>query len=401
MTQKKILFIFLAGVIFSILFRPVEAKKHVPLDLAVFHNNQGVTYLSKNDLDRAEVEFKTAAELDPLYAEAHNNLGLIYKYKGHYDLAIGQLEKAIKLKPKWAAPYNHLGAVYLAKGELERAVVNIKKATEQDKKFADAFANLGVVYLEKAKKARDPKPDWKKAVHAFQKATTLDTRLFHAHMDLADTYRKLGELEKAILRYRVAIETNPEDPTAWEHLGELYVATGDSAKAEECFEKVRMMGPISEETLLQMGEGSLKQKKIPEALVLFNRALEANPRNPMTYFDIGFALTSIGKLPQAISAYQRAIALRPDFFEAYFNLGDTFSKIGDLRGAIQSFQQALRLRQDHPESLFQLADLYNRALNPQGALEAYCRFLQVAKGSLKEEVKKAKTALKQLGECPS
>src|SRR5262249_54045563 len=159
-----------------------------------------------------------------------SNLGLIYKFKGQFPLAIGELETAIKLKPKWAAPYSHLGAVYLATGDYDKAIKILTKATDLDKKFADAYYNLGLVYLARSQKSGDPKKDWQSAAMALQQATTIDTRLYSAHLDLADTYRKLGELEKAILRYRLAIETNPKDPEPWRHLAELYKQTGDEQK---------------------------------------------------------------------------------------------------------------------------------------------------------------------------
>lgn len=378
--------------------------KYIPLDLAVVHNNQGVSFLAKNDLDRAEVEFKTAIELDPKYPEAHNNLGLILKYKGHFEEAEKLFKKTISLKSKWATPYNHLGTVYLAEKDLSKAESSIKKATSLDKKYADAFYNLGVVYIEMAKEnekdSKDPKPKWKSAVKSLQKATTIDTRLFHAHMDLADTYRKLGEIDKAILRYRLAIETNPKDPTAWGHLGDLYTQTGDSEKAKECFEKAALLGPMPQESLVSQAEILIKDKKWGDALTLLSRALEKDPRNPMIYFDMGFVYASQGQLPLAVQNYQKAIGLNPNFFPAFFNLGMAYRDLHDVRDAIPSFQQALRIRPDHPESLYELASLYDLILNPAAAKQTYCRFLQVAdKNKFKEEAEKARAATQRWGGC--
>src|SRR5262249_54939590 len=157
--------------------------------------------------------------------------------KGHFDEAIQALETAIKNKPKWAAPYSHLGAVYLATGDYDKAIKVLTKATDVDKKFGDAYYNLGLVYLAKSKKDSDPKKDWQKPAEAFQQATTVDTHIYAAHLYLPDTYVRLGEYEKAVLRYRLAIETHPNDPEPWRHLGELYKQTGDAAKAKECFDK--------------------------------------------------------------------------------------------------------------------------------------------------------------------
>lgn len=378
----------------------LSSKKHIPLDLALQHNNQGAFYLARNDMDRAEVEFKTAAELDPLYAEAHNNLGLIYKYKGYLDLAEAPLKTALKLEPKWAAPYNHLGTVYLARSEFNKALTQFRKAIALDTKFADAYYNLGVVFLERAKDAVDPKTDWKNAVKVLQKATTISTGHYQAHLNLADTYQKLGENEKAILRYRVAIEVNPRDPVPWEHLAVLYTEGGDLKKAQECEEKARLLKPMTERNLVKEGEDFVKKKKWDDALALFQRALQANPNNPMIHFDIGYVFTLQGQYPRAVPAYQRAIALDPNFFAAYFNLGDALMKINNVQAASQSFAQALRLKPDHAESLYQFGQTMMAARNGRGALVSFCRFLQVAGSGLKDEIVLAQKTVGSLGGCP-
>lgn len=375
------------------------AKPHVPLDLAVSHNNQGVSYLAHNDLDRAEVEFKTACELDPLYADAFSNLGLIYKFKGQFALAIPALETATKLKPKWAAPYSHLGAVYLATGDYDKAIKILTKATDLDKKFADAYYNLGIVYLARAKKASDPKKDWQSAVTALQQATTIDTHLYNAHLDLADTYRLLGELEKAILRYRLAIETNPKDPEPWRHLAELYTQTGDSAKAKECEEKVKMLEPKSEAELLSAGDALARDKRYDEAMALYQRGLEKNPNNAMIHFAIGNLFGAQGKPDMAAKAYVKAAQLKPDFLNAYFNLGIAMQKLNNLRGALTAFQQALKVDPNHPQSLFQAGMLELQLNNPRGSFAAYCQFLSVAGDRFPEQAKIAKDTTDHMGGC--
>jgi superkiller protein 3 len=363
------------------------------------HNNQGVALLAQNDLDRAEVEFKTACELDPLYADAFNNLGLIYKYKGQFQLSISALETAAKLKPKWAAPHSHLGAVYLATGDLDKAVKALTKATNLDKKYADAYYNLGIVYLAKAKKSSDPKKDWQNAVQALRQATTVDTRLYHAHLDLADTYRRLGELEKAILRYRLAIETNPRDPEPWRHLGELYTQTGDTEKAGECAEKVKLLEPKSQEDLVKTGESLVAQRRYDEAMSLFLRALEKNPNDPIIHFDVGYLLDQQGKHAQAVGAYQKAVQLKPDFLPAFFNLGAALKKLNDPRGALAAFREAVRINPNHAESLFEAAGLEAQMKNPRGAMAAYCQFLLAAGKRFPKEVAFAKSETDKLGGC--
>ena len=94
MKTKLFILIFLVSFVsFS-----AHAKKITrPTEKAVFHNNQGISYLNQNMLDKAEFEFKTAIELSSDYVEAYNNLGIIYKMKNQFGPAEDQFKKAISL----------------------------------------------------------------------------------------------------------------------------------------------------------------------------------------------------------------------------------------------------------------------------------------------------------------
>lgn len=375
-------------------------EKHLPLDLAVLHNNQGVTYLSQNNLDLAEVEFKSAVELDPKYPEAHNNLGLIYKYKGYFDKANDEFNTAIKLKPKWATPYNHIATVYLSMEKYDKAISYTKKAVSLDKKFADAYYNMGLIYLEKAKHSGNPRNEWADAVDAFQKATTIDTRLYHAHLDLADTYVLQGETEKAIIRYRYAIETNPKDPDTWQRLGELYQKTGDTEKAQECFNKVKLLEPMTEKQLLEKGEQRVKEGKFSDAFQLYNRALEMNPRSFEAHFNTGFLFSIQGLHEQAIQAYKNALSIKPDSMTASFNMGLAFIAIKDYPSAIRTFEYILKLYPNHSEAKYQLGKLYQQTGNGLAARTVYCNFLMTAESDQsKERFSEVQKEATSLGGC--
>ncbi|PIU57189.1 MAG: hypothetical protein COS89_05130, partial [Deltaproteobacteria bacterium CG07_land_8_20_14_0_80_38_7] len=128
--------------IFTLVFisSGLEAKKKItrPSERATYHNNQGISYLNKGDMDRAEFEFKTAIELSPDYIESYNNLGIIYKLKGNKKEAIKNLQKAISLDKDYATAYSHLGAIYLSQGKIDDAISTIKKGLKKDGRIADA-----------------------------------------------------------------------------------------------------------------------------------------------------------------------------------------------------------------------------------------------------------------------
>ncbi|MDZ4224728.1 MAG: tetratricopeptide repeat protein, partial [bacterium] len=129
---------------------PAEAKKKkiLPSEQAVFHNNQGISFLSRGDLDKAVFEFQTATELAPQYAEPVSNLGVICKIRGEYDKSLSYFNKAAKIDKHYAAPWSHIAAVYLATGKPREALKAAKKAVKIDPLLADAHYNLGIAYWD-------------------------------------------------------------------------------------------------------------------------------------------------------------------------------------------------------------------------------------------------------------
>ena len=224
---------FVAVLVLALFAMPSNAyaKKKItkPTTRAVYHNNQGVSFLNKNDYARAELEFKTAIELAPEYVEAYNNLGVVYRKTGRDEMAAEQFRKAISLDKKYAAAYAHLGAVYLAQGDVNDAIKTIKKGLKKDSTLADAHYNLGLAYLEKSKK--DKKDYDTLAIEQFKIATELDPSLTHVHEVLARVYEKRGELELAAIRRRLALADKPQSVDQWLETGELYLKRNDLPKA--------------------------------------------------------------------------------------------------------------------------------------------------------------------------
>ncbi|MDO8643988.1 MAG: tetratricopeptide repeat protein [bacterium] len=380
-------------------------KEKIPSTLAVSHNNQGVRYLAEENLDKAEWEFKTAAEMQPTYAEAWNNLGLVYKYRGNYKDALINLEKATQASPKWAAPYNHIGATYLAMGEVGKAIQYIQRAIEKDKKFADAYYNLGLCYRALIGLDKSPEKSRDNAIKAFKKATDLDPLLYHGHSDLGDLYREKGDWEKAVIRYRLAIETNPESPEGWFKLGALYQEMGDPQRAQEAFAKAYQKGGASggvglgAEARLQYGEALIGAGEYDKALLFFEKITNEEPKNERAFFNLGYTYFQMKRYSEAAREYGKAIELNPDFIEAYFNLGMTYKMLEDTGGAIQAFEKALVIDPKSPPTLYNLGMIHQESGNGSEANHFLCQFIELKLKAYEAEVEIARKTVKGNGGC--
>ncbi len=87
---------------------------------------------------------------------------------------------------------------------------------------------------EKAMKAGN----YDRAIKLLQKVVAGDSQNADAWNDLGFSQRKLKKFDQALGAYQKALAIDPEHRGANEYLGELYLQTGDLAKAKERLKKL-------------------------------------------------------------------------------------------------------------------------------------------------------------------
>lgn len=353
------------SLLFPLLLIPMlgMAKEPIqPTTRAVEHNNRGAALMDQGKWAEAEFELKTAVQLSPQYAEAYNNLGIIYKQRQQYDAALQYFEKAYRLNKEYIAPLSHIGAVHIARGQLDQAITVLRKAVDKEPTFADAIYNLGLAYLLKGREtiAGEKKNKfYKDAEEKLQLATQLNPRLVEAHLNLGELYVETGRHEEAEIRYRLALEDNPQRTDIYQHLTRVLRLRGKTSEAQE---------------LTKRGEVVSKENAAQAA---FARGVQSMQE--------GENLSSEGKAQLARVAFQRAVAafrealkFTREYAEASYGLGVAAERLGDHGGARQAWEAVLKLQPQHPGALFNLGTLaLTQGRKSEGSIY-YCNFLRVA-----------------------
>jgi len=94
------------------------------------HNNLGLLYTDRKELEAAEKEFQKELEVYPLNADAHLNLGVLYYgYRQDYEKGREHWEKALALNPVSSQAHEYLAAYYYQQtGNIEESIRHIKEA---------------------------------------------------------------------------------------------------------------------------------------------------------------------------------------------------------------------------------------------------------------------------------
>jgi type IV pilus biogenesis/stability protein PilW len=170
-------------------------------------------------------------------AEAHYKLGVSYMLKDQLNDAFIEFQKAIKLVPEHKESYNSLGYISTRFKKYEEAISYYKKALSIDPRYSEAMNNLGVTYSEMGK--------WDEAIRYFKKA--LENPFYQtperAYTNMAFAYYKKGDYRHAEEAVNEALTRFPDFPMARYIHGLLNVAYGDDVSAIEDFKKVLSVSP--------------------------------------------------------------------------------------------------------------------------------------------------------------
>jgi tetratricopeptide (TPR) repeat protein len=95
--------------------------------------------------------------------------------------------------------------------------------------------------------------------------------------------------------------------------------------------------------IARLADDYFKQKKYPQAIELYERALKINPEDVETYNDLGLSLFYIGQSQQAVEILQTGASKRPDFQRIQLTLGFVQAQVGDKAAAATAFKKAIEL----------------------------------------------------------
>ena len=143
------------------------------------------------DLPKTE-EIAKSAELKGDLERVHNN----------YLLAISYYQQALKATPKNPTLLNKLGISELKLGDRGQARKYFSRALKADPKNISALNNLGAVaYLDKK---------YKTAVKYLKQALELDESSAPSHLNLAEAWMGLNQIDRAMTEYARAIELDAD-----------------------------------------------------------------------------------------------------------------------------------------------------------------------------------------------
>jgi tetratricopeptide (TPR) repeat protein len=245
---------------------------------AVDYFRDGLSFLSKDDCQRALPYFQKATDADNSYAEAWAQTGFCQEKLGRHSDAI----------------------------EASRKAVNIRPSTE-------SYFNIGLAnyYLKQ----------YREAEAAYRQAIKLDPyNAADAYYALGLTYRDWGQFEEEVSAYKHAIRLRPEYANAYDRLGQRYLQLKKYPDAIEAFKQLSMLRPGDANAQNNLGEAYVAAGRNDEAVETFRQSIRLKPDFGKAYYNLGKTLLARGERDAAIEQYVVLQNLDEEWAEKLYNL---------------------------------------------------------------------------------
>ncbi len=167
---------------------------------------------------------------------------------------------------------------------------------------ASINARLGLAYMQQG--------DYEAALEKLQRALEQDPDQATAHHYIAELYRQLDSPQEAENHYKVALKLTPKDHSLQNNYGVFLCDQKDYVAAEQSFLMAVQTAPVTVaryEFYENLAQCLMRKPDRAKAEKYFRVVLEANPRMPVTLYQMARLSFDEGKYLRARAFFQRFV----------------------------------------------------------------------------------------------
>lgn len=238
-------------------------------------------------------------------ADFYRNKGNYLFYSKYLNQAIAFGKRSVWFNPHFGRGYYDLGRAYLSAGALKEGIYHLELAL-RDLQYKDL------------------------------------------HAILAKAYQLVGNTEKAIEHYRLAVFIYPLDFEAMHNLALLLYTTGQKKQAIQTWQKLVSLSPnYLEEFYFPWAKKFYINSSLEKALELYEIAVKLKPNNSLALRKLARISGELGRYNTAIFYIKKALVLEPNSATNNYLLAFFYYKLGELKLAKEYAKKALQLHPLH------------------------------------------------------
>ncbi|MGB9105235.1 MAG: tetratricopeptide repeat protein, partial [Terriglobales bacterium] len=153
----------------------------------------------------------------------------------------------------------------------------------------------------------------------------------------AQNYRGAAELLKRV------VELEPKHKSAWNDLGNAYLAQRRTADAIAAFQKQIEINPFDEFAYNNLGRAWWEKRDYAKGAEAFYKQIEVNPLDKFAHRNLGIMYLEEHKDREALPELEKATSISPQDAQAFISLGQAQLDLGDDAKALASFDRAVQI----------------------------------------------------------
>ena len=105
-----------------------------------------------------------------------------------------------------------------------------------------------------------------------------------------------------------------------------------------------------------LGNEALHRQQYDQAVAYYLKALEANPADFRSSYNLGVCYVHLNKTPLAIEAFRKAVQLNPAYHLALNDLGLVYAKLSRFQEALDAYTKANTAKPDYAPAYYNAGD---------------------------------------------
>jgi tetratricopeptide (TPR) repeat protein len=306
----------------------------------VSHLQHGKDYLASGSLDKASVEFRNAAQIEPRNAEALYYNGRVAERRGSFKDAMRFYLGAIDANSSYDAARASLGRLFVFASAAQRALDTIQPGLDRHPNDPDLLAVRAAAHQQ----LKDHAGALKDAEAAYKLAPTNE----NAVAILASLYSVAGQKDRAISVVSDAVQHVPASVDLRSVLANLYLTTGQPEKAEEQMRRIIELQPTDLAPRTQLAVHLLRAHKVDAAQLVLERAVQdfSKGKDAAKTDSAKLALVEFVSTQRSRQEGEKTlrdfIAREPDNLDLRLGLGALLQRAGALQEALVAYQDVVK-----------------------------------------------------------
>jgi len=335
------------------------------------------------EIEAAISNFKMALELRPYLVDALKNLAKIYYNQRNFSEAIPLLTKTLKI-----IPYDFESELLLERSLKKRYII---REEDRPKLRQDIAGELELKYR-----------------YVFETDINLVLNAVNAN---AIGLIQSGKLDKAKDWLRCFLEVNDQSASLNYNLAKIYELDNELGKALRYALRAKELKKDYKDAYDLLGSIFFKLQDFEKSLQFYENVIALDPKDAMSYYNIGCVHFSIKNYEKAEENWKKAIDIeklrkkeeekeksprdelkmaltvqvRPISFEAHKSLALLYLQQGLKEKALEEFERANEIEPDDPEPYFEIGKIYYELKETAKAKFYFDRYLYL--GGKEEKVK--------------